>query len=57
MKIPQLKRKLEVKKYHGIEFKDEFLPYFSPSRVAKRVELSVSVMQIDTESPNSLPFL
>ena len=24
MKIPQLKRKLEVKKYHGIEFKDEF---------------------------------
>jgi len=24
MKIPQLKRKLEVKKYHGIELKDEF---------------------------------
>ena len=24
MKIPQLKRKLEVKKYHGYEIKDEF---------------------------------
>ena len=24
MKIPQLKRKLEVKKYHGFELKDEF---------------------------------
>ena len=24
MKIPQLKRKLEVKKYHNIELKDEF---------------------------------
>jgi Protease II len=24
MKIPQLKRKLEVKKYHGFEIKDEF---------------------------------
>ena len=24
MKIPQLKRKLEVKKYHGYELKDEF---------------------------------
>ena len=24
MKIPQLKRKLEVKKYHNFELKDEF---------------------------------
>ena len=24
MKIPQLKRKLEVKKYHSFELKDEF---------------------------------
>ena len=24
MKVPQLKRKLEVKKYHGFELKDEF---------------------------------
>ena len=24
MKIPQLKRKLEIKKYHGFELKDEF---------------------------------
>ncbi len=33
------------------------MPYFSPSNVAKRGEPSVSVIQIVTLAPNSLPFL
>ena len=39
-----------------IELRVEFLPYFSPSKFAKRLDASISVIEISIISPNSLPF-